>query len=155
MGTTQSSSTGKTIRLQSALATIASETKNQQGRVLFDTGSQRSFVTKGITNALMLKPIRKEVLELTTFACKESKRNKYDVVSLKLLTENEDITIEALVTPTIYPPIKAKLSHNCTDCTDLLDLELADRPGNDDSKNVDVIIGNDCYGNLVTGEMTK
>ena len=47
MGTTQLSCTGPTsILLQSAVAQVASDSTTCPGRLLFDTGSQRSFITE-------------------------------------------------------------------------------------------------------------
>ena len=72
-----------------------------------------------------------------------------------VVTKHEEIAISVLVTPPICPPIKATPLHR-EDYPELLDLGLADYQGEcGDFLTVDVLIGNDYYGQLVTGEMIK
>ena len=45
------------IQMQSALVTVKGENESTRARILFDTGFQRSFVTKKLSHKLRLKPI--------------------------------------------------------------------------------------------------
>ena len=121
-----------------------------QAHILFDTGSQRTFITENMRNRLNLKTIRKELLDVTTFGDIKTTRRNYDVVSLNLDTGKESLSLTALVTPTICPPLKIKAFKIPPE---LEGLKLADTPiGNSE---VDILIGNDQYGHLITGKMIK
>ena len=121
-----------------------------QAHILFDTGSQRTFITENMRNRFNLKTIRKELLDVTTFGDIKTTRRNYDVVSLNLDTGKESLSLTALVTPTICPPLKIKAFKIPPE---LEGLKLADTPiGNSE---VDILIGNDQYGHLITGKMIK
>ncbi|XP_068757594.1 uncharacterized protein [Montipora capricornis] len=109
-----------------------------QARILFDTGSQRTFITENMRNRLNLKTIRKELLDVTTFGDIKTTRRNYDVVSPNLDTGKESLSLTAIVTPTICPPLKIKAFKIPPE---LEGLKLADTPiGNSE---VDILIGND------------
>ena len=66
-------------------------------RVLFDNGSQRSYLTNSLKIRLGLKPQRKEVVNLNVFGNNGCKRQTCDLVTIKLQTkESEDIQLTAL-----------------------------------------------------------
>ncbi|XP_068693062.1 uncharacterized protein [Montipora foliosa] len=121
-----------------------------EAHILFDTGSQRTFITENMRNRLNLKTIRKERLDVTTFGDIKTTRRNYDIVSLNLDTGKESLSLTALVTPTICPPVKIKAFKIPPE---LEGLKLADTPtGNSEA---DILIGNDQYGHLITGKMIK
>ena len=53
-------------------------------RILFDNGSQRSYITKKLKVKLSLTPIRQETLHLNVFGSESCNRRKCDVVRLNL-----------------------------------------------------------------------
>ena len=106
MGATHSLHPTNHILMQSAVTKIRGAGKQyRQARILFDTGSQRTFITQDMTHKLELKPTGKELLDVTTFGSFQSTRKTYDIVSFSISTETENITIKALVTPIICPPL--------------------------------------------------
>ena len=62
------------VLLQTARATVSNESRLVPARILFDTGSQRSYIRKSLQNRLRLNPIGKETLQRNTFGESKSKR---------------------------------------------------------------------------------
>ena len=75
-------------------------------------------------------------------------------MALTLSTEVENIKITALVTPVICPPLSAKVK-NLQIPPELQGLKLADPSHASENLKVDIIIGNDYYGQLITGKVIK
>lgn len=80
--TSNKSRGGKLVLLQTARALAANESTGRSANVhiLFDTGSQRSYVTDSLTNRLKLKPLGKERLHLNTFGDHSFRTKTCDVV---------------------------------------------------------------------------
>ena len=90
-----------------------------------------------------------ELLDVTTFGTLQGNRKTYDLVALTLSTEVENIKITALVTPVICPPLSAKVK-NLQIPPELQGLKLADPSHASENLKVDIIIGNNYYGQLIT-----
>ena len=103
---------------------------------------------------LELQTMGKELLDVTTFGSFQSTRKTYDIVSFSLSTEKENIKIKALVTPIICPPLSVMMK-NLKIPPKLKGLKLADRLQSSQNLDVDIIIGNDYYGQLITGKIIK
>ena len=88
-----------------------------------------------------------------TFGSFQSTRKTYDIVSFSISTETENITIKALVTPIICPPLSVMEKLKIPPA--LKGLKLADRLQSPENLDVDIIIGNDYYGQLITGKIIK
>ena len=125
-----------------------------QARILFDTGSQRNFITQEMKHKLKLETMGSELLDVTTFGTLQGRRKTYDLVALTLSTEVENIKITALVTPVICRPLSAKVK-NLQIPPELQGLKLADPSHASENLKVDIIIGNDYYGQLITGKVFK
>ena len=98
--------------MQSAVTKISGNNKQcYQARILFDTGSQRTFITQEMKHKLKLGTMGSELLDVTTFGTLQGRRKTYDLVALTLSTEVENIKITALVTPVICPPLSAKVKN--------------------------------------------
>ena len=75
-------------------------------RVLFDNGSQRSYLTNSLKTRLDLKPLKKEVVNLNVFGSDSFRRQTYDLVEVKLQGRSNDvIEIVALGFHTICSPL--------------------------------------------------
>ena len=61
-----------------------SNTKSDNSAILFDTGSQRSFISKELREKLKLPTIRKESFYIKVFGRSESTLQKCDIVALKI-----------------------------------------------------------------------
>ncbi|GBM07525.1 hypothetical protein AVEN_100723-1 [Araneus ventricosus] len=73
-------------------------------RLLFDSGSQKSFIRSDLKQALKLKTIRKEKLLICTFSKHQPEERIYEVVALKINSQfppYQSINIEALASDEI------------------------------------------------------
>ena len=81
MGATHSYHPTNHILMQSAITKISGAGKQyRQARILFDTGSQRTFITQDMKHKLELQTMGKELLDVTTFSSFQSTRKIYDIV---------------------------------------------------------------------------
>ena len=96
----------------------------------------------------------KELLDVITFGSFQSTRKTYDIVSFSLSIEKEKIKIKALVTR-IYLSTAINHDEEIKGPPDLKGLTLADHLQSSENLHVDIIIGNDCYGQLITGKIIK
>ena len=78
----------------------------------------------------------------------------YDIVSFSLSTEAENINIKALGTPIICPPL-SDMMKKLKIPPALKRLKLADHLQLSENLDVDIIFGNDYYGQLIIGKITK
>ena len=126
-------------------------TKDEQVRILFDSGSQRSYITKDLKNRLGLKTAKTETLNLNTFGAKIYRKQKCEVVELSLYKfGNKTVNITALTFPTICSTLLTKVDLNKYES--LKSLQLASDPSHD-NKPIDVLIGSDFYWHFVTGNV--
>ena len=155
--TTNSENTNpkRKVLLQTAVAIATNDegTKSTTIRILFDNGSQRSYITDNLRSKLQLKSLQTEKLNLNTFGESKFKKQSCDVVNLRLQKSEHDdpITISALTFPVICSPLPAKVH---TNYAHLDGLELADEPRSSVNM-IDLLIGSDVYWDFVTGETKR
>ena len=142
-----------TILLQTAQAMAVNPTTDQFRRIrlLFDNGSQQSYVTEGLCTTLNLKPGHNERLQLNTFGDQNHQTKNCAVVQLELHGINSvDCTqVTALSFPAICTTLPSVVS--TSDLPHLEGLELADDPNNPGDK-IDVLIGSDFYWDFMSGD---
>jgi len=142
------------LQTATAIATNDEGSKAITIRLLFDNGSQRSYITDNLRSKLQLKSLQKERLNLNTFGETKYKKQNCDVVSLhirKSSESNDAINISALTFPVICSPLPGKVSVNYPH---LDGLELADESF-DAEGSIDMLIGCDYYWDFVTGETRR
>ena len=76
--------------LKTAVAIVTHRNKHAQANLLFDEGSQRSFVTKALTNSLEL--YRREDINLSSFGAKCQLSHQVDIAMVNLLTKSGDVS---------------------------------------------------------------
>ena len=144
------------VLLQTAQAVALNDTNNKSTmiRVLFDSGSQRTYITESLKTKLNLKPISRERLHLNTFGNPSFSTRLCDVVQLCLKKPGSDVLIT--ITALCFPVICSSLPDICSvaNCQHLEGLELADVVSG--GRNViDVLVGSDFYWSIVTGEVKQ
>ena len=91
--------------LQTANAHVSAVESNSSGlvRILFDTGSDRGYVTNDTRTRLNLPIIRKEKLVIQAFGHYESKLKNVDIVQMKIKgkSSSHSIFVEAIGAPEI------------------------------------------------------
>ena len=121
---------GKNVLLQTATVMAYNENsgKSVPVHILLDCGSQRSYVTNCLKSELDLKAVKTKNVHLNTFGDDKFKKQKCDIVNLKLKGRyngyHNEIEINALCFPTICSPLPA--SKNISKYPHLSNLELAD-----------------------------
>ena len=127
-------------------------------RVLFDSGSQRSYTSERARGKLNLPAKRKEKLLIKTFGQENEQLTDCDVVGLCVrgLSETSNVQMNALTISLICSPLKDQAVRFAQQSYDhLVDLELADQPTEDCDSEVDLLIGNDFYWSFFTGDMKR
>ena len=97
------SSNQNNILLQTAYVEVTDlELKNKHFvNALFDSGSQRTYISSDLRNKLGLKTLRKERIFIKKFGNKNSSALSVDVIPLKLISDQKIVTIEAICTSVI------------------------------------------------------
>ena len=138
-----------------AIATNNDTNSTTQVRILFDSGSQRSYVTERVCAKLRLKPIHTKKLQVNTFGGEHFKTKQCKLVRFDIHKpgSSERVTLTAISYPMICSTLPSiikvdKYAH-------LSSLELADCPGDTGIDAIDVLVGSDYYWNFVTGETCR
>ena len=140
------------LQTATAIATNEDRSKSVPVRILFDNGSQRSYVTNNLKSKLGLKPTSSETLHLNTFGERAYRKQSCEVVTLPLRNKrNEYLEISALNFPVICSPLPKSV--DIDDYPHLQGLELAD--SSESQCGIDILIGSDHYWDIVTGESIR
>ena len=153
---TGSSLKGNPVLLQTAqcVAANADTTRSTTVRVLFDTGSQRTYITNSLKSRLGLKPIERESLRLSTFGNDRVRKESCDIVKLSLRKgEGESVDIAALNFPVICSSLPLQVDVSAY--PHIEGLPLADEFSGQEHDSIDVLIGSDQYWNFITGETVR
>jgi len=91
------------VALQTARAVITGKSQPQRVRVLFDTGSHRSFVTARVAQLAWLPVTRQDWLTISTFGQRSKDMKLRDVIQVKVspIAGESIINMEAYVVPEI------------------------------------------------------
>lgn len=100
------------VLLQTARAIATNGSKSIPVRILFDTGSQRSYVTNAVTKQLKLNPVKRETLHLNTFGNSKSKRQNCELFKFSIRSKKgeDNIELRAINFPTICSPVNSKIN---------------------------------------------
>ena len=150
------------VLLQTAVGEVSSVNQPHTGltvRILFDSGSQRSYITERARNKLSLSAMRTEKLLIKTFGCENEQLKECDVVQFYvkgLGLDSSTVQMTAHVVPLICSPLKDQAVQLAQESYEhLVDLELADCPTIGGSSEVDILIGNDIYWCFFTGDLKR
>lgn len=150
----------QTVLLQTALvqAHNPSNPSVEVGlRVILDSGSQRSYVTRRVKDALSLVPSNKQSLSIAAFGARRGTQRSYEMVRIVVKGRSgHQQELELFVVPHICDPLMAQsVDVNSSECAHLSQLDLADTMDSRTPMDVDVLIGSDVYWSLVTGEIVR
>ena len=125
--------------------------------IVFDSGAQRTYITKGLKQKLNLTPFKEEEIAIKVFGSTESKVQNIDVVKLIVIGARKNVYVEALVIPTICSNLYTQCSNKTISniYSHLKNLKRAQK-SNETCVKVDILIGLDYYYyNLMTGNIIK
>ena len=148
--------TSENILLQTArtFALKDNQSKKVPVRILFDSGSQRSYITDELCDKLNLRVEGKENLNLNTFGSNRYRKQSCTRVKVRIeIMDRNFVEITALSHPVICSPVKSPV--NVNKYTHLLGLELADSSDVNASDNIDILIGANFYHEFVLGETIR
>ena len=145
------------ILMQTAKARIQNNVSNEHclTRILFDTGSQRNYVSENVRNKLRLRTIRSEKVIIKTFGEDfNSQVKKLDIVEVKVKHKdaNSYTLLEALCVPKICAPLKGQNVTKGSLLPEFKDLELADANNDKIDLPVGMLIGLDHYFKFFKGK---
>ena len=145
---------GQLVLLQTAQAEAnnGTGTRVENKRILFDTGSQCSYITDSLKNRLGLSSIQKEKVNLNTFGDGKFKTQNCDV-RVHLRRPENLYSINALSFPTICSALPSPVDLSAYPM--LSELELADHDATSNQNCIDILVGSDFYWSLVTGEIIR
>ncbi|XP_053395581.1 uncharacterized protein LOC123525911 [Mercenaria mercenaria] len=145
-------SSNEMVLMQTAQTEICNEQNSvyERARLLFDSGSQRTYITERLATKLGLKPEDEQELKLVTFGSENTKviKTKSAKISIKL-NNGSYMKITANVVPTISGtirrnPVKQLLTKQMENLVN--SVEMADTiPSVKEYSTVEVLIGNDYY----------
>ena len=144
------------VLLQTArtLARTADSNELLPVRILFDGGSERSYITTDLKKRLKLSPVKTEIIYLNTFGGEQHSKRQCELVKVNLQGREEELEVYALSFPTLCAPPGSVV--NLDHFSHLRELDLADCPcSEDDSDAIDVLIGADHYWDIVTGDISR
>lgn len=153
-----SGSNNTPILLKTAVACIESDTTSITANILFDEGSQRSFITQSVANELNLQSEAQENITLSTFGGSTTPDKRVDTTTVHLKSlQGENVPMRTIIVPTIATPVITHNDNNISNLPHLKGLTLA-HPNVDDYSNdftVDVLVGADHYWDIVEDEVIK
>ncbi|XP_066930927.1 uncharacterized protein [Clytia hemisphaerica] len=123
-------------------------------RLLFDTGSQRSYITTELKDRLKLKCVRKENVVIKTFGnLNNAEIKRLEVVQFKVKHRKSSkyVLVEALCVPDICSPIANQKLDCAKKLNEFSDLVFADVSEEFDL-SIGVLVGIDFYFRFFTGK---
>ena len=146
------------VLLQTALVTAANPNSDDTSRLrlLFDTGSQLSFITEKAAQAMNLTASGTTAASICSFGGSEDIDHHISTVQVNLRTDNGSVVpISLLVRPKITMPLQNQDVKAQCNVPHLRHLKLADPLADGRALEVDVLIGLDNYWTLVTSEVRQ
>ena len=127
-------------------------------RMMFDSGSQRSYISAELREFLGLETVRKEKIVIKTFGMDDSSVKILDVVQFKVKHKfgNRSTYVEALCVPFVCSDLtRQNISAAKRNYGHIQNLRLADSNENSSNLKVNILIGVDYYHCFFTGKVKK
>lgn len=142
--------------LKTAVAPISAEGLWIRGNILFDDGSQRSFITEQAATKLNLKPSGSEHIAVAPFGAEYTSAQHLSVACVYVETKSgERIPISVLIVPFIAAPLKNSVRTSINNFQHLQGLELAHPVTSEDNFQISVLIGADFYWTFVEDKIVR
>ena len=126
-------------------------------RAILDTGSQRSYVTTRVKEAIRARKSHSESMVIKTFGSECGEKRVCEIIQLRVATnDGGSLVLPVVVVPHICNPVRTCSIYTSSGAYEHLSgLELAD-PGVDGSDlETDLLIGSDHYWKVVTGRVVR
>ena len=130
---------------------------SRRARIVFDSGSQRSYITDQLKEELSLCPRGEQSMSIVTFGAQEEIPQVCEIVDLCVMLRGgstRQLTLYAV--PNICEPLTCQPIAFCRDNFEHLSgLPLADTTDSHDRLQIDILLGSDYYWTLLTGEVKR
>jgi hypothetical protein len=150
------------VLLQTARAIVSNPYEpdcRTEVQLIFDGGSQRSYITDRLSQELHLYTESIETVLIKTFGCSVDQTQICNVVNVDLeVSDGSTLRLCLLSVPFICDPLAGQtLTCAIGNHPHLTQLDLADVPKSEESRQltIDILIGADMYWDLVTGEVVR
>ena len=149
------------VLLQTAKGYISAPSKQEKSavaRIIFDSGSQRSYISQRLRDHHSLPTFGNEVLTLKIFSNDEGQTPSYDITQFSVRSPNWDTTLfmTAYVVPVVCAPLRnQQLTFAVQAYPHLRGLPLADFQAESSVLDVDILVGLDSYWSFMTGGCIK
>ena len=141
---------------QTAIATIRSDSTAIETNILFDEGTQRSFMSQSLASKLGLHSSTRETINLATFGAVTPTRRNLDVVTIHIETESSgNIPIQALIVPEIATPLQNSVRTATQNYLYLQGLKLAHPVTDNENFEISLLIGADHYWDIVEDHIIR
>ena len=146
--------------LQTARVNVTSSDNSQQvcTRVLFDSGSQRSYISEKVRSRLKLTTVQSEKVIIKTFGQAEgSEVQRLDIVQFKIKNKHDAnfTCVKALCVPTICSPLTNQCMSSVRECPEFKELKFADYEDQGANRPVGILLGIDYYHAFMTGRVVR
>lgn len=150
-------STVSRVALQTAQGYVKGNAKDVRIRVMFDTGSHKSFVTSSVAHAAGLSVKRKEWIEITTFGQVMTDRRLREVFELQIrpVEGGDSISIEAYGVSSIAQVRNEHIETRRRDYPHLQKVWFSDVCKHSEVLEIDVLIGSDSLWRFQGGETLR
>ena len=150
------------VLLQTAkgyISAASSPDKTVVSRMIFDSGSQKTYISERLRGALGLPTISREALSIKVFGTDVGTPKLYDVTQFCVRSpySDENLYVTAHVISTVCAPLKHQVIQQAIKHQPpLASLPLADWPENKaQDSEVDILIGSDFYWHFMTGRCIR
>ncbi|XP_053389951.1 uncharacterized protein LOC128552902 [Mercenaria mercenaria] len=136
------------VLLKTAVSMVTSSCTSTTAIILFDEGSQSSFITERLAQKLQLQPTGSETLCLSGFGDTERRIRRLDTATVYLQTPEVNIPIKVLIVPEISVTLKTyqkRVGH----LPYLKRLKLAHPMSEEDNFEIEILVGADHYWDIV------
>lgn len=130
--------------------------RHLESNILFDEGSQCSFLAKGLADCLQVQPHDTIEFSLSTFGVGTSRNSKFDVATINLHSISDHlILLTVLIVPTIAAPIHTVDQKSITSIPYLNRLHLDHPISSTEQFSITLLIGADQYWNIVEDHVIR
>ena len=143
--------------LKTAVAPVSSSKVQIEANILFDEGSQRSFISQNLANSLQLHSHKKEDICLSSFGSQTPTIKQLQTGQIYLLTKTgERIPLSVLIVPNIATPLQNTMQTQITQLPHLQGICLAHPViGSATSFEISLLIGADHYWDIVEDHIIR
>ncbi|XP_074658631.1 uncharacterized protein LOC141911540 [Tubulanus polymorphus] len=157
-GVCLSATSSRKVLLQTAQAIMQGDDGPVKVRILFDTGSQKSYITKRLADRLHLQVLGNHRMNIQVFGSDtDGQFEEYPIVESRLLdTNGTAMTFPLVVIPVICTGLSVCDLSNCKKMfPHLRGVHFSEFYYKDGSVDVDILIGADFYWSVMTGEVRR